>query len=65
MNPKIILYGNAILLFFFTFLLASQLIIGIKSGNFDWFKIVLFFTALLFSLFTILKYAKIINKDKS
>ena len=58
------LYFNVILLFLFTFFLASKIISGFKSNNFDYFRIVIGFILLIFCVLSVIKYANKENNPK-
>lgn len=50
------LFFNVLLLFLFTYFLASKIINGFKTQDFDYFRIVLNIAVIAFSIFNIKKY---------
>lgn len=57
-TPKQLLYFNVVLLFLFSFLLASRLIEAVKIGEYDYFRLGLNAAMIVLSIMNIIKYNK-------
>ena len=64
-DNRLIVYMNVVLLFISTFLLASKVIKGIKTGEFDFLLIAVSAITAVFAMFFVVKYSnKVNNKEK-
>ncbi len=63
LSPKTILYLYVALLFFFTYRFFSRLFIAFKSNEFDYLRLGITAAALIFTVFQIIKYSKMINNS--
>ena len=63
LSPKTFLFLNVALLFFFSYRFFSKLFVAFKTGDYDFFRLGLTAAALLFTIFQIIKYSKIVNNS--
>ncbi len=63
LSPKTFLYLNVVLLFVFTYNFFSRLFLAFKSTEFDYLRLSITGAALIFTVYQIIKYSKIINNS--